>query len=202
MILKLYPQNNQRADVQRVVDVLERGGVIVYPTDTLYAIGCHGLQERAIEKVAQLKGLNTRKQLLSVTCHSIQQASQFAKIDNQAFKLMKRYLPGPYTFILPAMNKLPKIFKNRKEVGIRIPNSPILEVVEMLEAPILSSTVPYKINGDIEYLTDPELIAEAWGEQVDLVIDGGIGGVQASTIVDCTDGTPIVVREGAGEWYE
>ncbi len=202
MILKLYPQNNQRADIQRVVDALERGGVIVYPTDTLYAIGCHGLQERAIEKVAQLKGLNTRKQLLSVTCHSIQQASQFAKIDNQAFKLMKRYLPGPYTFILPAMNKLPKIFKNRKEVGIRIPNSPILEVVEMLEAPILSSTVPYEKNEDIEYLTDPELIAESWGEQVDLVIDGGIGGVQASTIVDCTDSTPIVVRQGAGEWNE
>lgn len=202
MKLKLYPNNNQRADLERVIDVLERGGVIVYPTDTLYAIGCHGLKERAIEKVAQLKGMNTKKQLLSVTCYSIQQASQFAKIDNHTFKLMKHYLPGPYTFILPAMNKLPKIFKNRKEVGIRIPESPITEVVEMLQAPILSSTVPYDKDGDIEYLTDPELIAEAWEDQVDLVIDGGIGGVQGSTVIDCTDGDPVVVRQGAGEWYE
>ena len=202
MKLKLYPHNNQRADLQRVVDVLERGGVIIYPTDTMYAIGCHGLKERAIGKVAQLKGMNTKKHLLSVTCHSIQQASQFAKIDNHTFKLMKRYLPGPYTFILPAMNKLPKIFKNRKEVGVRIPESPILEVVEMLQAPILSSTVPYDTEDDIEYLTDPELIAESWEEQVEMVIDGGIGGVEGSTIIDCTEGTPVVVRQGAGEWYE
>lgn len=200
MILKLYQKNNSPAALQQVVDILNDGGIIIYPTDSKYAIGCHALKERAIEQVCRFKGIDPKKNHLSVICYDLSTVSEYAKLDNNTFKLMKRHLPGPFTFILEASGRLPKIFKGRKEVGIRMPeNSIIQEIAQLLGAPILTTSLPYEEDDDIAYLTDPELIAEQWEDQVDLVIDGGIGGFDETTVVDCTEGTPVIVRQGLGE---
>lgn len=199
MLLKLYEKNNTPKDLDRVVQVLEEGGVVIYPTDTMYAIGCHGLKERAIERICKLKGIDPRKNNLSVICYDLSNISEYAKIDNPTFKLMKRNLPGPFTFILNTGNRLPKIFKNRKEVGIRIPDHPIIrEICRLLDAPILTTTLPLEEGEDIEYITTPELIDEKFGKEVELVIDGGIGGVEPSTVIDCTNGEAEVIRQGKG----
>ncbi len=203
MILKLYEKNNNPRDLQEVVRVLEEGGVVIYPTDTTYAIGCHGLKERAIERICKLKNIDPRKNALSIICYDLSTISEYAKVDNATFKLMKRNLPGPFTFILNAGNRLPKIFRNRKEVGIRIPDNPIIrEICRLLEAPILTTTLPLEDGEDIEYLTTPELIEEKFSRDVDLVIDGGIGGTEPSTIVNCTEGEAEIVRQGKGELEE
>lgn len=200
MILKLYQKNNSPAALQQVVDILNDGGIIIYPTDSKYAIGCHALKERAIEQVCRFKGIDPKKNHLSVICYDLSTVSEYAKLDNNTFKLMKRHLPGPFTFILEASGRLPKIFKGRKEVGIRMPeNSIIQKIAQLLGAPILTTSLPYEEDDDIAYLTDPELIAEQWEDQVDLVIDGGIGGFDETTVVDCTEGTPVIVRQGLGE---
>lgn len=200
MILKLYQKNNAPATLQQVVDILNDGGIIIYPTDSKYAIGCHALKERAIEQVCRFKGIDPKKNHLSVICYDLSTVSEYAKLDNNTFKLMKRHLPGPFTFILEASGRLPKIFKGRKEVGIRMPeNNIIQEIAQLLGAPILTTSLPYEADDDIAYLTDPELIAEQWEDQVDLIIDGGIGGFDETTVVDCTDGTPMIVRQGLGE---
>ncbi len=200
MILKLYQKNNSPAALQQVVDVLNDGGIIIYPTDSKYAIGCHALKERAIEQVCRFKGIDPKKNHLSVICYDLSTVSEYAKLDNNTFKLMKRHLPGPFTFILEASGRLPKIFKGRKEVGIRMPENAIIqEIAQLLGAPILTTSLPYEESEDIAYLTDPELIAEQWEDQVDLIIDGGIGGFDETTVVDCTDGTPQIVRQGLGE---
>lgn len=202
MLLKLYNKNNNPADLQRVVDLLNDGGLIIYPTDTMYAIGCHGLKERAIERICRLKGIDPKKNNLSIICYDLSSISEYAKVDNATFKLMKRNLPGPFTFILNGTTCLPKIFRNRKEVGIRMPDNPIIqEIARLLDAPIMTTTLPHEEHDDIEYVTDPELIDEKWGDQVDLVIDGGIGGTEGSTVVDCTQGEAEIVRQGAG-WLE
>ncbi|MBQ8500681.1 MAG: threonylcarbamoyl-AMP synthase [Bacteroides sp.] len=202
MLLKLYNKNNSNADLQRVVDVLNDGGILIYPTDTMYAIGCHGLKERAIERICQLKGIDPKKNNLSIICYDLSNISEYAKVDNSTFKLMKRNLPGPFTFILNGTTRLPKIFRNRKEVGIRMPNCPIIqEIARLLDAPIMSTTLPSLEDEEIEYSTDPELIEEKWGDVVDLVIDGGIGGTEHSTVVDCTQEEPEIVRQGLG-WLE
>lgn len=202
MLLKLYNKNNNPADLQRVVDLLNDGGLIIYPTDTMYAIGCHGLKERAIERICRLKGIDPKKNNLSIICYNLSSISEYAKVDNATFKLMKRNLPGPFTFILNGTTRLPKIFRNRKEVGIRMPDNPIIqEIARLLDAPIMTTTLPHEEHDDIEYVTDPELIDEKWGDQVDLVIDGGIGGTEGSTVVDCTQGEAEIVRQGAG-WLE
>ena len=202
MLLKLYNKNNNPADLQRVVDLLNAGGLIIYPTDTMYAIGCHGLKERAIERICRLKGIDPKKNNLSIICYDLSSISEYAKVDNATFKLMKRNLPGPFTFILNGTTRLPKIFRNRKEVGIRMPDNPIIqEIARLLDAPIMTTTLPHEEHDDIEYVTDPELIDEKWGDQVDLVIDGGIGGTEGSTVVDCTQGEAEIVRQGAG-WLE
>lgn len=199
MILRLYSKNNSAADLQRVVDVLEEGGIIIYPTDTVYAIGCHALKERPIERICRLKGIDPKKHPLAIICADLSGISQYARVENSVFKLMKRVLPGPFTFILNADSRLPKIFRNRKEVGIRVPDSNIIrEVCGMLGAPILSTTLPHDDREDIEYITDPELIAEKFGDDVDLVIDGGIGGIEHSTVIDCRDGEPEIIRQGKG----
>lgn len=199
MILKLYEKNNSRRDLDRIVEVLNQGGVIIYPTDTTYAIGCHALKERAIERVCEIKGLDTKHHLLSVVCHDISSISECVRIDNDTFRIMRERLPGPFTFILPAGNRLPKIFKNRKEVGIRIPDNNIArEICEALGAPLLSTSLKVGEHEDIEYMTQPELIDEKYGERVDLVIDGGEGGTELSTIVNCTDGEPEIIRQGKG----
>ena len=198
MLLKLYPKNNNPADLQRVVDLLRDGGLLTYPTDTMYAIGCHGLKERAIERICRLKGIDPRRNNLSIICYDLAAISEYAKMDNAAFKLMKRNLPGPFTFILNGTTRLPKIFRNRREVGIRMPDSPIIqEIARLLDAPIMTTTLPH--DEDIGYLTDPELIDEKFGHLVDLVIDGGIGGLEGSTVVDCTGDEPVIIRQGLGE---
>lgn len=186
--------------MQEIVDVLNDGGIIIYPTDTKYAIGCHGLKERAIERICKIKGIDPRKHYLSVVCTSLSMVSEYAKVDNHIFKMLKRNLPGPFTFILNPGNRLPKIYKDRKEVGIRLPDNTIVEeLIHLLDAPLMTTSLPYDENDDIEYSTDPELIHEKFGEQVDLVIDGGIGGMEPSTIVDCTSGEPRITRFGKGE---
>lgn len=202
MLLKLYNKNNNPADLQHVIDLLNDGGLIIYPTDTMYAIGCHGLKERAIERICRLKDIDPKKNNLSIICYDLSSISEYAKVDNATFKLMKRNLPGPFTFILNGTTRLPKIFRNRKEVGIRMPDHPIIrEIARLLDAPIMTTTLPHDEDEDIEYVTDPELIDEKWGERVDLVIDGGIGNMEGSTVVDCTQGEAEIVRQGAG-WLE
>lgn len=202
MLLKLYEKNNNPADLQRVVDILNDGGIIIYPTDTMYAIGCHGLKERAIERICRLKGIDLKHANLSIICYDLSSISEYAKVDNSTFKLMKRNLPGPFTFILNGTTRLPKIFRNRKEVGIRMPDHPIIrEIARLLEAPIMTATLPHEEEEEIEYITDPELIEEKFGNQADLVIDGGIGGTEGSTVIDCTDGEAEIVRQGKG-WLD
>lgn len=199
MLLKLYEKNNSPKDMDRIVQVLEEGGLIIYPTDTMYAIGCHGLKERAIERICKLKGIDPRKNNLSVICYDLSNISEYAKVDNPTFKLMKRNLPGPFTFILNTGSRLPKIFRSRKEVGIRVPDNNIIrDICRLLDAPILTTTLPLDEGEDIEYITTPELIDEKFGNDVELVIDGGIGGIEPSTVVDCTDGEAEIVRQGKG----
>lgn len=199
MLLKLYEKNNHPADLQRVIDLLNDGGILIYPTDTMYALGCHGLKERAIERICRLKGIDPKKNNLSIICYDLSSISEYAKMDNATFKLMKRNLPGPFTFVLNGTTRLPKIFRNRREVGIRMPGHPIIqEIARLLDAPLMTTTLPRHDEEEIEYCTDPELIEEKFGETVDLVIDGGIGGTEGSTIVDCTTGEAVIVRQGAG----
>lgn len=199
MILKLYEKDNNPKMLSRVVEILNEGGLIIYPTDTMYAIGCHGLKERAIERICRLKGIDPRKNDLSVICYDLSNISEYAKVDNATFKLMKRNLPGPFTFILNTGSRLPKIYRNRKEVGIRVPDCNIIrEICHLLDAPILSTTLPLEDGEDIEYLTTPELIEEKWDNEVELVIDGGLGEIEPSTVVKCTDGEVEIVRQGKG----
>lgn len=199
MRIRLYSKNNSAADLQRVVDVLEDGGIIIYPTDTVYAIGCHALKERPIERICRLKGIDPKKHPLAIVCADLSGISQYARVENAVFKLMKRVLPGPFTFVLNADSRLPKIFRNRKEVGIRVPDNNIIrEICRRLDAPILSTTLPHDDREDIEYITDPELIAEKFEDDVDLIIDGGIGGIEHSTVIDCRNGELEIIRQGKG----
>jgi tRNA threonylcarbamoyl adenosine modification protein (Sua5/YciO/YrdC/YwlC family) len=199
MILKLYDNNNSQRDIDRVLNILNGGGVIVFPTDTAYAMGCHALKERPIERICRIKGLNPQKHRFSIICYDLSNISQYVRIENTTFKTMKRNLPGPFTFVLRAGSRLPKIFSNRKEVGIRVPdNSIIREICRQLESPILTTTIPYDEKDDIEYLTNPELIEEKLGDDVDLVIDGGIGGYEYSTVVYCVEDDFDIIRQGKG----
>jgi tRNA threonylcarbamoyl adenosine modification protein (Sua5/YciO/YrdC/YwlC family) len=199
MLLKLYGKNNNPQDLQEIINALNDGGLIIYPTDTVYAIGCHGLKERAIERICRMKEIDPRKNNLSIICANISMISEYAKVSNETFKILKRNLPGPFTFILTAGNRLPKIFKNRKEVGIRMPDNHIIcEIATLLDAPLMTTSLPYNEEDDIEYITTPELIDEKFGSLVDLVIDGGIGGTEPSTIVDCTGEEPEIIRQGKG----
>lgn len=203
MLIKLYEKNNSPRDLQHIIDVLNDGGIIIYPTDTIYALGCHGLKERAIERICRIKEIDPKKKSLSIICSNLSQASEYAKINNETFKLMKRNLPGPFTFILNTSNSLPKIFKNRKEVGIRMPENGIIrELTGMMDAPLMTTTLPRREDEDIEYITTPELIEEKFGDLVDLVIDGGIGGIEPSTVVNCTGDEPEIIRQGKGELIE
>lgn len=198
MIIKLYESNNNPNDIERIVDIINEGGIIIYPTDTMYAMGCHGLKERSIERICKLKNINPKKNNLSIICYDLSTISEYAKVDNATFKLMRRNIPGPFTFILNTCNSLPKIFRNRKEVGIRLPDNNIIrEIAKALDAPIMTTTLPIDEN-EIEYNTNPELIEEKFGSEVDLIIDGGIGGIEPSTIVDCTNGEFEIVRQGKG----
>lgn len=200
MLVKIYPDNPNPREVQKVVEVLRSGGLVIYPTDTVYGLGCDVNNARAVERIAQIKGLNLKKDHLSFVCHDMSHLSLYTKaLDNQVFKLLKKHLPGPFTFILPASNNVPKLFKNNKKtIGFRVPDNPIiLEIVRELGNPVLSTSIKDE-DEVIEYTTDPELIHEKYGDLVDLVIDGGYGGNEGSTIVDCTDYPFEVVRQGKG----
>ena len=202
MIQKLYRKNNDPQALQQIADLLNDGGVIILPTDTKYALACHGLKERAIERICQLKEIDPKKNRLSIICYDLSSISEYAKVDNATFKLMKRNLPGPFTFILPGTTRLPKIFGGRREVGIRMPDCPLLhELLAQLEAPLMIASLPLDEGEEVEYLTEPELIHEKWGELVELVIDGGTGGSEGSTVVDCTAGDAEIVRQGVG-WLQ
>lgn len=201
MLIKIYPENPNPRQIQKVVEILEKGGVIIYPTDTVYGLGCDIFDQRAVERIARIKGLKPSEANFSIIVHDFSHLSDFTRhVDNAIFKLLKKNLPGPFTFILNASSSLPKLFKNKKKtVGIRIPDNPIiLEIVRQLGRPILTTSV---LDDDelIEYTTDPELIHEKFAEQVDLVIDGGYGDNTPSTIVDCTAEEPFILRQGKGE---
>lgn len=199
MLLKLYGKNDRSADLQQVADLLDDSGIIICPTDTMYAFCCHAMKERAVERICRLKGIDSKKSNLSIVCYDISGISRYAKVDNTVFKLMKRNLPGPFTFILQGSSRLPKIFRNRKEIGVRMPSNPIIqEITRLIGSPLMVSTLPLDESEDNAYVTDPELIDEKWGRTVDLVIDGGTGGLEGSTVVDCTTPSIEIIRQGPG----
>ena len=197
--LKIYEDNPNEAAIKKVVEVLKNGGVIIYPTDTVYGLGCDITNLKAVEKVAKIKGIKLEKANLSFICSDLSHISDYVKqIDTATFKLLKRALPGPYTFILPGNNDLPKVFKNKKTVGIRVPdNSIIRAIIKELGNPIISTSI-HDEDEIIEYSTDPELIFEKWQNKVDMVIDGGYGDNIPSTIIDLSGNEPEVIREGKG----
>lgn len=197
--IKIYEENPNPKEIKRVVDILRKGGLIIYPTDTVYGLGCDITNTKALEKIARIKGIKLAKANWSFICEGLSNLSDYVKqIDTATFKILKRGLPGPYTFILPGNNNLPKDFKKKKTVGIRVPkNAIIMALVEALGNPIVSTSI--RDDDDVlEYTTDPELIYEKWDKLVDIVIDGGYGGNVGSTIIDLSTGYPEVIREGKG----
>lgn len=199
MLLKIYEKNPNPVEIRKVVQVLKNGGVIIIPTDTVYALACDIFNARAVEFIARLKEKNLKKTNLSFVCEKLGQVSEYAKMDDVTFKLLKEYLPGPYTFLLNGSSKLPKLFKNKKVVGIRIPKHEIvMEIVRELGNPLMVSSI-FTDEDTTEYITDPELIEEKYSNQVELIVDGGYGGLIHSTIVDCTGEEPEILRQGAGE---
>ncbi len=197
--VKVYDENPNTTVINKVVEVLKKGGLIIYPTDTVYGLGCDITNAKAVEKIARIKGIKVDKSNFSFICNDLSHLSDYVKqIDTPTYKLLKRALPGPYTFILPGSKSLPKVFKKKKTVGIRIPNNNIVRaIVESLGNPIISTSIHDK-DDVIEYTTDPELIFEKWKHLVDGVIDGGFGDNLASTIIDLTDSIPKIIREGKG----
>ncbi len=200
MLIRIYPENPNQREIEKVVQFLRDGGLIVYPTDTIYGLGCDIFNTKAVEKICRHKGIDVKKANLSFICYDLSHISEFAKIDNDTFKLMKKNLPGPFTFILNGNNNLPKLFRNKKTIGIRVPDNNIIrELVKGLGNPILSTSVRDDDDEIQEYFTDPELIHEKYENIADVVINGGYGSLDPSTIVDCTGNEPIIVRQGKGE---
>ncbi len=201
MLIKIYNENPDTRRILQIVDVLRNGGVIIYPTDTVYSFGCDILNQKAVERVARIKGIKVEKAQFSFICHDLSHLADFTRpLPNPVFKLMKRNMPGPFTFILEAGNQVPRYFKGKKKtVGIRVPDNNIIrEIVRELGNPIFSTSVHDK-DEVLAYTTDPELIHDQFQEEVDLVIDGGFGGIEVSTIVDCTGDEIEIVRQGKGE---
>lgn len=198
-LIKIYEENPNPKHVKKVVDVLKAGGLIIYPTDTVYGLGCDITNMKALERIAKIKGVKLEKSNFSFICEDLSNLSDYVKqIDTSTFKILKRALPGPYTFILPGSKSLPHPFKKKKTVGIRVPDNAIaLEIVKQLGHPIISTSIRDE-DYVIEYTTDPELILEKWDNLVDLVVDGGYGDNEASTIIDLSENEPIVIREGKG----
>ncbi|MFD2890541.1 L-threonylcarbamoyladenylate synthase [Flavobacterium chuncheonense] len=197
--IRIYEDKPSEAAIKKVVEVLRNGGLIIYPTDTVYGLGCDITNSRALERIAKIKGIKLEKANFSFVCSDLSNISDYIKqIDTATFKILKRALPGPYTFILPGNNELPKEFRKKKTVGIRVPNNNIaLQIVAMLGNPIVSTSI-HDEDEVLEYSTDPELIFEKWQNKVDLVIDGGYGDNVASTIIDLSGYEPEVIREGKG----
>ena len=198
-IIKIYNDNPNPKEIAKAVKVLRDGGLVIYPTDTVYGLGCDITKARALERIAKIKGVKVEKANFSFICNDLSHLSDYVQqIDTSVFKVLKRALPGPYTFILPGNNNLPKIFKKRKTVGIRVPDNNIARaLVEALGNPIVSTSI-YDEDEIIEYTTDPELIYEKWHKLVDLVVDGGYGDNTASTVIDFSNGEAEIIREGKG----
>ena len=198
--IKLYEENPNPRQIAKVVEVLKRGGLIIYPTDTVYGLGCDINNIKALQRIAQIKGVKLEKAHFSFICKDLSNLSDYVKhISNSTFKILKRTLPGPFTFILPGAKTLPSAFKKKKTVGIRVPDNPItLAIIEELGNPIVSISIRDK-DEIVEYTTDPELIYDNWKHKVDLIIDGGIVGNEPSTIVDVSDGEVTIIREGKGD---
>jgi len=197
--VRIYKENPNPKEIGKVVEILKRGGLIIYPTDTVYGLGCDITNVKALERIARIKGVKLEKSNFSFICHDLSNLSDYVKqIDTSTFKILKRALPGPYTFILPGSKSLPNPFKKKKTVGIRVPDNNIaLEIVKQLGNPIISTSI-HDEDEVLEYTTDPELILEKWDNLVDLVINGGYGDNEASTVIDLSQGEPVVIREGKG----
>lgn len=202
-IIKIYQKNNREDDLQQIVKALENNAVIIYPTDTMYAIGCSIKSVSGVSRICEIKNVKANKNRFAFICPDLSNISHYAKVSNFAFKTLKKFLPGPYTFILPASSEVPNILvQGKKTVGVRIPDyEPILEIVRRLGLPLLTTTLPFE-NIDVEYFTDPELIAEKYGHQVDIILDGGIGGFHPSSVVEIVDDNFEVIREGVGDCTE
>src|ERR1700712_2897850 len=200
MLLEIHPENPPLRLVKQVAESLKKGGIIIYPTDTIYGLGCSIFQHKAIEKICQIKQVDPLKANLSFVCCDLSDLSKYARqIATPTYRLLKQYLPGPYTFILSASKEVPKILQSKKStIGLRIPDNKIVHaIIEELGHPILSASLP----GDmVEDYTDPEIMFQRFGNQVNFVVDGGIGGMVPSTVVDCTTGEPVIIREGKGKW--
>lgn len=198
-LIKLYEENPNEKQVQEIVKVLRNGGLIIYPTDTVYGLGCDINNTRALEKIAQLRGVKLEKANFSFVCESLSNVSDYVKqMDTATFKILKRSLPGPYTFILEGNNNMPSAFKKKKTLGLRVPDNNITRaIVRELGNPIISTSIRDE-DEVIEYTTDPELIFEKWENLVDIVVDGGYGGNIPSTVIDLTQGEPLLIREGKG----
>ena len=200
MLLPVHPDNPQPRNVKTIIDCLLSGGIIVYPTDTIYGLGCDIFQHKAIERICRIKNIDPKKAQLSFVCHDLSDLSKYTKsISTPLYRMLKNYLPGAYTFILPASKEVPKILKSKKDtIGLRIPDNNITStIVKELGHPVLSTSLP---GQQVEEYTDPEIIYENFKNLVDIVIDGGIGGMTPSTIVDCTTEPPLLVRQGLGVW--
>ncbi|SNS01067.1 translation factor SUA5 [Dokdonia pacifica] len=197
--IKIYEENPNPKEIERIVSIVRDGGLIIYPSDTVYALGCDITNNRALERLAKIKGVKLAKANFSFVCKDLSNLSDYVKqIDTTTFKLLKRALPGPYTFILPGNNNLPTVFKKKKEVGIRVPDNAITQaIIDTLGNPIVSTSI-YDEDEVVEYMTDPELIFEKWEQLVDVVVDGGYGDNIPSTVIDLTSGEPILIREGKG----
>lgn len=197
--IKIYNNNPNTKEIDKVVSVLQKGGLVIYPTDTVYGLGCDITSNKAMEKIARIKGIKLEKANFSFICNDLSHLSDYVKqIDTATYKILKRALPGPYTFVLPGSNNLPKAFKKKKTVGIRIPDNDIARaIVERLGNPIVSTSI-HDEDEVLEYTTDPELIFEKWQKIVDIVIDGGYGDNHASTVIDLSTDAPEVIREGKG----
>jgi tRNA threonylcarbamoyl adenosine modification protein (Sua5/YciO/YrdC/YwlC family) len=200
MLLNVHPDNPQPRNIHTIVETLSKGGIIIYPTDTIYGLGCDIFQPKAVERICRIKQVDPQKAQLSFICYDLSDLSKYTKsISTPMYRMLKSYLPGPYTFILPASKEVPRILKSKKDtVGIRVPDNNIARtIIKELGRPILSSTLP----GDmVEEYTDPELMFDNFEKLVDIVVDGGIGGMTPSTVIDCTGNEPVIIRQGAGEW--
>ncbi len=202
MLLIMHPDNPPQRQVRQVVDSLGKGGVIIYPTDTIYGLGCDILEHKAVERICRIKNVDPKKAQLSFICSDLSHLSDYTKqLPTATYRILKEYLPGPYTFILPASKMVPKVLQSKKDtIGLRIPDNKIaLAILRELGRPILSASLPGEM---VEDYTDPEVIYEHFRKEVDIVVDGGIGGMVPSTVIDLTGEEPVVVREGLGAWEE
>lgn len=202
MLLTVHPDNPQQRQIRTIVECLQNGGIIIYPTDTIYGLGCDILQHKAIERICRIKGVDPKKAQLSFICSDLSHLSDYAKqLPTNKFRMLKEYLPGPFTFILPASKMVPKILQSKKDtIGLRIPDNKIaLAIVNELGRPVLSASLPGEM---VEDYTDPEIMHENFSKQVDIVVNGGIGGTIPSTVIDCTKDQYEIIRQGAGVWNE